>query len=169
MSPPQRPSSCTARGAAPDRKCRTPARGNESVQKQADLPCACPLRTPTHEHNRSARGGREQTAGSGHATAQIPRHGGACGELCRGSWGWGPLLTCPHLRSLLNFERCLAPPPARGALAASRPACAGRPQKAQNRSAALSSALPAPPRAATVPSPARPAPAQPPPADRRVP
>ena len=40
MSPPQRPSSCTARGAAPDRKCRTPARGNESARKQADLPVA---------------------------------------------------------------------------------------------------------------------------------
>jgi hypothetical protein len=30
--------------------------------------CACNLRAPTHEHNRSAMGGRERTAGSGHAT-----------------------------------------------------------------------------------------------------
>jgi hypothetical protein len=36
----ERPSSRTARSAAPDRKRRTPARGNESARKQADLPVA---------------------------------------------------------------------------------------------------------------------------------
>ena len=36
----ERPSSRTARSAAPDRKRRTSARGNESARKQADLPVA---------------------------------------------------------------------------------------------------------------------------------
>ena len=40
MTPYERPSSRMARSAAPDRKRRTPARGNESGRKQADLPVA---------------------------------------------------------------------------------------------------------------------------------
>jgi hypothetical protein len=112
-----------------------------------------------HAGNQSAMGGREQTAGSGHDQEQIPALPAGCGELCHGSWGWGPPLTCPQLRSLSNFEPWRSPPPARGALVASRPACAGRPQKTQNWPAALSSALNPPPAGRAERSPARLAPA----------
>ena len=65
----------------------------------------------------------------------------------------------PQLRSLSNFEPWRSPPPARGALVASRPACAGRPQQTQNWPAALSSALNPPPAGRAERSPARLAPA----------